>query len=73
LCHEYKGGEIEKKGRAPYPCRMNDRSAAAAQRFNRLAAYIFLGALALALAAFPFVRDIALFEQVYTWICAPFL
>jgi hypothetical protein len=53
---------------------MNDRSAAdAAQRFNRLAAYVFLGAVALALAAFPFVRDIALFEQVYTWICAPFL
>lgn len=53
---------------------MSDRSTdAAAQRFNRLATLIFIGAVALAIAAFPFVRDIALFEQVYTWICAPFL
>ncbi len=53
---------------------MSDRPAAdAAQRFNRIAAYIFLVLVALGLAAFPFVRDVALFEQVYTWICAPFL
>lgn len=48
------------------------RLAEEVDRVSQSGAYVFVAFMIAAALAFPFVRDLALFEQVYTLICAPF-